>query len=105
MSQVTRFGLLGTELNGIFFTESLAPPGTQVLRAIHIQKSRQNLNLGVIKELMADEARHAGANAIVGFRYGQRAHKWWQQAFTFKWDTESWHGEGQAVFLQGDPSS
>lgn len=99
MSQVTRFGLIGTEVDGIFFTESLAPPGTPVLRKIDAHKSRQNSNLFEIKQLMARQANNAGANAIVGFRYGQRSHKWWQQIFTFKWDTESWHGEGQAVRL------
>ena len=38
-------------------------------------------------------------NAIINFKYGQRAHQWGEKAFTFKWDTESWYGEGDAVFF------
>ncbi len=89
----------GTEINGVFFTEELAAPNTTVLSKIAVNRNRQNSNLGEIKQLMAEQARAVGANAIVGFRYGQRTHKWWQQAFTFKWDTEAWFGEGDAVRL------
>ena len=91
--------MTGTEVSGVFFTESLPHPGLVTLGRVSVHRSRQNSNLTEIKRLMAAEAARLGANAIVGFRYGQRAHKWWQQAFTFKWDTESWFGEGEAVRL------
>jgi uncharacterized protein YbjQ (UPF0145 family) len=51
-----------------------------------------------IKDMMAAEAKAAGANAIVDFRYGQRAHKWYQHSL-IKWDSEAWFGEGRAVTL------
>lgn len=92
-------GLPGNSFDEVFFSESLAPPGTSIVRRISVSRSRQNANLQEIKALMAREAKACGANAIVGFRYGQRSHKWWQQAFTLKWDTESWFGEGDAVNL------
>jgi hypothetical protein len=47
---------------------------------------------------MAAEARQLGANGITNFRYGQRKHPWWE-LLLLKWDTESWHGEGDAVTL------
>jgi hypothetical protein len=94
-----RFGLNGTETDGIFFTESHAPPGTSILYDISVRRNRQNSNLGEVKTLMAAEARRVGANAVVRFKYGQRSHKWWEQMFTFRWDSESWFGEGQAVLL------
>jgi uncharacterized protein YbjQ (UPF0145 family) len=46
---------------------------------------------------MAREAKSIGANAIMNFKYGQKKHKTWELVLTFKWDTESWHGEGDAV--------
>lgn len=89
-------GVRSTAHGGILFTEE-NPPGTTFLKRIEVSISRQNAHLGDVKERMAAEATGAGALAIINFRYGQRSHKWWQQAFTFKWDSESWHGEGDAV--------
>lgn len=94
-----RAGLSGNEVHGIFFSEGFAPPGVKVIRRISVSRNRQNSNLNEIKTMMAKYARSAGANAIVGFKYGQRSHKWWQLVFTFKWDSEAWYGEGDAVNL------
>jgi hypothetical protein len=91
-----RFGVPGTTTDGIFFTE-VSIPGAAVRRRISVEISRQNANLSEVKRRMASEARAAGASAIMNFRYGQKAHPWWELVFTFKWDTESWHGEGEAV--------
>jgi hypothetical protein len=82
--------------DGIFFTE-VAIPGATRQRRISVEISRQNANLSDVKQRMAAEARAAGASAIMNFRYGQKAHAWWEVVFTLKWDTESWHGEGEAV--------
>jgi hypothetical protein len=92
----TRFGVSGTITDGIFFTEA-AIPAAKVRRRISVEISRQNANLGEVKRRMASEARTAGASAIMNFRYGQKAHAWWALVFSFKWDTESWHGDGDAV--------
>ena len=48
------------------------------------------------------EAKAVGANAILAFKYGQRAHTWLEQLFSFKWDSESWYGEGLAVHLSDE---
>jgi len=96
VSREDRFGVKGTDYEGIFFTEDLIA-GAIPLGRVHVEISRQNANLAQVKSKMATQAKAMGAIAIQSFMYGQKAHKWWQQAFTFKWDTESWHGDGQAV--------
>ena len=90
-----RFGVQGTPHNGVFFTEATIP-GAASLGRVSVEISRQNSHLNAVKDKMATEAQVKGATAIHGFRYGQRSHKWWQMAFTFKWDSESWYGEGEA---------
>jgi len=89
-------GIRSTFHDGVFFCES-TPPGVTPICRINVEISRQNGHLEIVKEEMARRASAAGTNAIVGFRYGQRAHKWWEQMFSFKWDSESWWGEGEAV--------
>ena len=87
-------GLKGNFQSGIFFSEQECNAVT--LKQISATKNRQNFTLIQIKEMMAAEAKAAGANSVVGFRYGQRSHKWYQMLMP-KWDTEAWFGEGRAV--------
>jgi|GEM_PF-6594846 len=89
-------GLKGNFHGGIFFSEQSCAAAT--IRTISAQKNRQNFSLTQIKDMMVVEAKSAGANAVVDFKYGQKAHKWYQQ-MGFKWDTEAWFGEGRAVNL------
>lgn len=91
-----RLGVKGTLVEGIFFTES-SIQNTMPIKHLHVEISRQNSDLGEVKRLLAKQATSIGATAIINFRYGQKKHTWFQQAFTFKWDTESWHGEGDAI--------
>jgi hypothetical protein len=93
-----RAGVSGTVLNDVFFTEKPIP-GATVLKHLRVEISRQNSNLSEVKEQLSEKARHRGANALMNFRYGQKKHRWWQLIFLFKWDTESWFGEGDAVEL------
>jgi len=69
------------------------------MKHLVVEISRQNSNLTEVKRELAREAADAGATVIANFRYGQRAHPWWELIFTFKWDTESWHGEGDALLV------
>lgn len=92
--RIERFGVKGTEHNGIFFTEESL--SGEPLTHVSVEVSRQNANLVMVKDQMAEKALAAGANAVANFKYGQRAHKWWQH-MTFRWDTESWFGEGDAM--------
>ena len=91
----TRYGARGTTTDGVFFTENTLLNATHI-KHVKVEISRQNSNLTQVKVQMARQAQAAGANAIMGFRYGQRKHEWWQ-LLAFKWDTESWFGEGIAV--------
>ncbi len=91
-----RHGAKGTLCDGVFFTES-AIPGANIAGHLKVEISRQNANLLEVKTKLAHQAKRIGAGSIMNFRYGQKKHAWWQQVFTFKWDTESWYGEGDAV--------
>ena len=95
---IEKFGLKGTEKDSIFFSES-SPEQITTLKHIKVEISRQNANLAEVKIEMAKEAKLVNANAIVNFKYGQKAHSGWDKFISFKWDTESWHGEGDAVSL------
>jgi hypothetical protein len=93
-----RAGVNGVTHAGVFFTEATVPNAVPI-RHLHVEISRQNSNLDEVKQRLAMEAKQAGGNAVMNFRYGQKKHEWWELVFTFKWDTESWHGEGDAIRL------
>ena len=90
-----RHGVKGTVKDGIFFTESEIPRA-RVIKHLHVEISRQNATLAELKARMAEEVRACGGTVLMKFRYGQKKHHW-TELFAFKWDTESWHGEGDAV--------
>ena len=94
----TRFGVRGNVYEGMFFTEN-AVPGATTIRHLHVEISRQNADVGEVKRRLAQEARTIGANVLMNFRYGQKKHRWRELVFTLKWDSESWHGDGDAVKL------
>lgn len=98
----TRFGVQGTVHKDIFFTESLPQVPSTSVGPIKVEISRQNSNLLQVKDRMVGQAIAKRANVIANFRYGQRKHKTWQLIFTFKWDTESWYGEGDALRIEGE---
>jgi uncharacterized protein YbjQ (UPF0145 family) len=90
-----RSGVKGNVCEDVFFTESEISGATSI-KHIHVEISRQNSNLTEVKERMAREVKSLGANAIMNFKYGQKKHPTWQLVI-LKWDTESWHGEGDAI--------
>lgn len=90
-----RFGVRGTTTDEIFFTED-GIANANPIKHISVEISRQNSNLTAVKVKMAAEAKALGATAIMNFRYGQKAHKGLKLLLP-KWDTESWHGEGDAI--------
>jgi uncharacterized protein YbjQ (UPF0145 family) len=92
-----RFGVRGTEVDGVFFTEDHID-GSRPVEHVSVEISRQNSNLAAVKARMANQARALGATAIINFRYGQKAHRGIKLLLPH-WDTESWHGEGDAVTI------
>jgi hypothetical protein len=91
-------GVNGSVHKGVLFTEETIPDA-RVLRHLRVQISRQNSNLGEVKDRLARKAKKRGATAVMNFRYGQKRNPWWQLFFTLRFDTESWHGEGDAIQL------
>ena len=92
-----QFGCIGNWHEGVFFTEGTLSGNLHIVGNVSVEISRQNANLTEVKSLLAVKAKSQGANVIQCFVYGQKAHKWWELIFSLKWDTESWHGSGQAV--------
>lgn len=93
-----RYGTRGTTTGNVFFTEE-SVRAANTIRHVHIEISRQNANLIEVKQKLATEVQACGGNVLANFRYGQRKHAWWEYVFSFKWDTESWYGEGDALKL------
>lgn len=79
--------LSGTWHDQVFFTESPAEGARISATTIKVEISRQNSDLRQVKSRLASRVKATGGNALVGFAYGQRSHKIWQQLFTLKWDT------------------
>ena len=90
-----RHGVKGTVKDGVFFTEA-AIPQARIIKHLHVEISRQNATLSELKARLAEEVRNCGGTALMHFRYGQKKHHW-TELLAFKWDTESWHGEGDAI--------
>jgi hypothetical protein len=93
-------GVNGTWCDDVFFTED-APPSAVPKGRVRVEISRQNANLTQVKRKLASQAQGCGGNSVIKFKYGQRAHRWWTHILDFKWDSESWYGEGEAAFLEG----
>ena len=101
---IDRYDVKGTEQDGVFFTEQSVLDGVS-RGPVKIEISRQNSNLVEVKKRLAAMADERGANVIADFKYGQRKHKTWQQVIGFKWDTESWYGEGTALTKPATPTA
>jgi hypothetical protein len=85
----------GTVQDGIFFTEA-SINNAKIIRHLHVEISRQNSTLNEVKSRLAADVKSCGGTALMSFRYGQKKHDW-TELLSYKWDTESWHGEGDAV--------
>lgn len=91
-----KYGVKGSICDDIFFTEK-SISNSNIVEHIHVEISRQNSNLLEIKNELARKVKARGGNALSNFKYGQKKHEWWQLVFTFKWDAESWYGEGDVT--------
>ena len=92
-----RSGVVGTVAEGVFFTEADIV-GVKRLVSVEVELAKQNADLVAVKREMARRVKACGGNALIQFKYGQRAHKWWENLLP-KWDSESWHGSGVAAVL------
>lgn len=95
---IARYGVLGSEWEGLFFTEASGVDGAQVLGPVKVELGGQNKDLRHIKEALAREIRARGGNGLVAFQYGQRGNPWWR-SLSGLIDAEHWYGSGQVVRL------
>jgi hypothetical protein len=94
-----RYGVRGSEADGVFFTDSAAIDGARVLGEVKVKLGGQNKDIRDVKRELAKAVVKKGGNALVGFKYGQQGNSWWQ---SFGWvDSEHWYGSGIAVLVHG----
>jgi hypothetical protein len=94
--------LYTTIFEGVKFVEGL-PASASIIKPIRVEiggvlTSAQLKNLDDVKRLMANQARAAGGNAIVDFKYGQRSVGFWRSLIDL--DDVYWYGEGNVALVQ-----
>ncbi len=90
-----RYGVTGSELDGIFFTEAASIEGARNLGEVKVKVGGQNKDIRAVKGELAKKVKTLSGNALVGFAYGQRGNSWLD---SFGWfDSEHWYGSGRAV--------
>ncbi len=94
---ISRYGVIGSEVDGVFFTEATSLPDTRDLGEVKAQLGGQNKDLRHLKVELARQVRTLGGNGLIGFTYGQRGNPWWGSFGIV--DSEHWHGSGHAVVL------
>ena len=84
-------GLSGHVFEGIFFSEQ-GVLGVPVLAHCTGSSNVQNTHIDALKKQLATQARAAGANTIINFKYAQKANFMSMSSVT-------WNASGDAVFL------
>lgn len=93
-----RYGVMGSETEGIFFTEAAAIDGASSLGEVAVQINGQNKDLRDVKVALVKEVRKRGGDGLISFTYGQRGNPWWKSLSGY-FDAEHWYGNGIAVRL------
>ena len=101
---LTRYGVTGSEADGVFFAEAPAIEGARQLGAVKVEVGGQNKDIRAVKAALAERVKALGGNALVGFTYGQQGNPWYR-SLTGLFDTEHWHGSGTAVLAPPDADS
>lgn len=99
---LARFGVMGSEAGGVFFTEVQSLAEAVDLGLVTVKLSGQNKDLRDVKSALASQVRQRGGDGLVAFEYGQRGNPWWK-SLSGLLDAEHWYGSGRAVRLP-DPS-
>jgi hypothetical protein len=87
---------------GIKFVEG-CPPSARIIKPIRVEiggvlTSAQLKNLDDVKRLMVDQARAAGGNAVIDFKYGQRSVGFLRSLIDR--DDVHWYGDGKIAVLE-----
>lgn len=91
-----RHGVVGTELDGVFFTEASSIDGARDLGEVKVEIGGQNKDIRAVKAELVKKVRALNGNALVSFKYGQKGNPWYR-SITGLFDAEHWHGSGRAV--------
>ena len=90
-----RYGVAGTELDGVFFTEAPSIDGARDLGEVTVKVGGQNKDIRAVKAELAKKVLARNGNALIAFKYGQRGNSWFN---SLGWiDGEHWYGAGRAV--------
>jgi hypothetical protein len=95
---IPRHGVMGSEAEGVYFTQAAAIAGARDLGEVKVELGGQNKDLRYIKAALAAEVRRRGGDGLVAFAYGQRGNPWWR-SLSGLFDAEHWYGSGRAVVL------
>jgi hypothetical protein len=95
---IARFGVMGSEADGVFFTVSSTIDGAQRLGSVKVELGGQNKDLRFVKAELAKKVKQRGGDGLTGFQYGQRGNPWWR-SLSGLLDAEHWYGSGEAVKL------
>ena len=87
---------MGSELDGVFFTEAGSIEGARELGEVKVEIGGQNKDIRVVKSELAKKVKALNGNALVAFKYGQQGNPWYK-SITGLFDAEHWHGSGRAV--------
>lgn len=90
-----RYGVRGSESDGVFFTEAPTIEGARPLGEIDVKVGGQNKDIRDVKRALAKQVIAKGGNALVSLAYGQKGNPWWQSFGIV--DSEHWYGSGVAV--------
>ena len=84
-------GCRGYIFQGVFFTEGF-PESARSLRGVEASSNVQNTNLDWLREKLATQVKALGGNALVGFKYVQKAN-------VFSFSSVSWKASGTASVI------
>ena len=93
---IRRYDVMGSELDGVFFTEAPSIEGARDLGDVKVEIGGQNKDIRIVKTELAKKVKALNGNALVGFKYGQQGNPWYK-SITGLFDAEHWHGSGRAV--------
>lgn len=85
-------GCRGYIFQGVFFTEGY-PESASSLQGVETSSNVQNTNLDWLRERLATQVKALGGNALVGFKYVQKAN-------VFSFSSVSWKASGIAAVIQ-----
>jgi hypothetical protein len=84
-------GCRGYLFQGVFFTEGV-PGIAKSIAEVSASSNVQNTNLDWLRERLASQVKSSGGNALIGFRYVQKAN-------FFSFSSVSWNADGTAALI------